>query len=91
MFQAGLHNAENIDFVRIGDISTTADIDMKRMITLAEIIIDIDVFNFIEVDAADSSGSLAASGILGPEENHSTPQAMITSLPNKTLNGLWDS
>lgn len=61
------------------------------MVTLEELTFDIDVFNFAGVEDAESSGSLAASGIFGTEENHITPQANITSLPNRTLNGLWDS
>ncbi len=64
---------------------------MKRMIALTEVTIDIDVFDFIEIEDAESSGTLAASGIFGPMENNSTPQAKITSLPSRTLNGLWDS
>ncbi len=92
VFQAGLHNAQNIESVRIGDISTAADIDRKRMITLAEVTIDIDIFDLNEGDEAEVLGRLASShGIFGTEENHGTPQAKITSLPNKSLNGVWDS
>lgn len=91
MLQAGLHKAQNIEFVRIGDISSTADIDLKRMITLAEVSINVDVFRFIEVEDAESAGRLPNVAIVGPDEDHSAPQARITSLPNKTLNGLWDS
>lgn len=80
-----------MEYLKIGDISAAYDFDRQLMIDLSEVTIDIDIFDFVEVENPErSSQSSPSHNVFHTEENHGEPHAKIKSLPNRCFNGLWD-
>ena len=89
---AGLSTPQEIDYVRVADLSTSATFNSKGSIKLSDVDIDVDIFHFLEVENADqSSPSISLCNASSSDPNHATPQARITSLPSRNLSGLSGS
>lgn len=81
-----------MEYVKIADLSSPGDIISKGTITLGEVDVDVDVFNFVEhEDSVISTQDICSPGNFHEKGNAATLQANIMDLPNRSLNGLGNS
>lgn len=82
-----MHSPDDIDFIRISDITPMTE--ARVMIPLAETAIAVDVFRLL-CKQADLGQAIEISS---REENQNSeiPQAKVIDLPSKDLHGIWNS
>ena len=83
---------QGIEYNKITDLSSTGEIPWKGSVLLADVDINIDVFQFAQSDSAENVGSREAlqldPGVAGDPD---ISQAKIMSLPNRSPSRLGDS
>ena len=88
-----LSNAQDIEYVKIADLTSIAGIVLKgAIIVLSDVEIDVDVFHLNAVKSTGESFlSIQSSGSCNPEDNDPASQVKVWELPHRSFAGLWGS
>lgn len=88
--QAGLSDSQYLEFLTVADITTHEE--TTPIILLAHVNIEVDIFQMHTDEDETLRAVDAASGDTSIKDEESiTPQATITCLPSRSLQGVWES
>lgn len=91
---AGMHRSNDLDFISIADITSSADIG--TMVSIQQVNIVVNVFHLLQ-SQQDLSGSITSPqratevDSIEREPEDELPQAKVIFLPSKEFRGVWNS
>lgn len=91
---AGMHSSNDLDFISIADVTSSAD--NETMISIPGVNIVVNVFHLLQSEQdLDLPTEILQKGVeadsTGREAEDEMPQAKVIFLPSKELQGVWNS